>query len=446
MSLRNKFILVLLSIVISIVTLFTYLNLKEDEKTFNIQLENRVDFMKKQILQNAKYTIYYHKREIENDLASMNLSHISSILKQLVQRDEIEGISLVSEDRQMQLFEGRPYHKKTKKETVEVKKDSIVIATPIEISKYWGTLSIVYSLDSLNTEIKKAKRISNDKKIANINNAVGLAVIMFIIFGTFVFFWAKRLMHPILVLTKSAQKMADGSMGEDEELLHLNRNDEVGTLAKTFQKMAHKLENSYKALQELNDSLEEKIKERTKDLEENKEELKVLASIDPMTKLYNRRHFSEVSENIFRHNKKERKSLSLIMLDIDNFKNVNDTYGHAVGDKVIIAIADILREHTRGTDTVCRYGGEEYIILVPDIDMDRCMEIAEAIRVSIENLVIKLEKDKELQVTISIGIAMSDMLVDNNVEIAINKADNALYEAKRGGKNRVMLYSELSMA
>ena len=115
MSLRNKFILVLLSMIVFVVSLLTYLNLKEDEKTFNLQLENRVAFMKKQMLKNAKYTIRYHADEIENDLASMSLSHIAKTLKQLVEREEIEGASQVSDNKEMQLFEGRPDHRSVDK-------------------------------------------------------------------------------------------------------------------------------------------------------------------------------------------------------------------------------------------------------------------------------------------------------------------------------------------
>ena len=195
-------------------------------------------------------------------------------------------------------------------------------------------------------------------------------------------------------------------------------------------------------MQELNDSLEIKVQERTKDLENSKEELKLLASIDPMTKLYNRRYFSDISEEMFKTNKREHKTLSLIMLDIDNFKKINDTYGHHVGDKVIISIADILKEHTRKGDVVCRYRGEEYMILLPETDTQRCLKIAAEIRLAVENMIIKLERNRELNVTISIGISMSDMLVDNNIDIAVNKVDNALYEAKRGGKNSVILYSK----
>jgi diguanylate cyclase (GGDEF)-like protein len=188
--------------------------------------------------------------------------------------------------------------------------------------------------------------------------------------------------------------------------------------------------------------LEEKIKQRTKDLEASKEELKLLASIDPMTKLYNRRYFSEISEDIFNISKRTNNDISLIMFDIDDFKSVNDTYGHHIGDKVIIGIADILLEYTRKSDIVCRFGGEEYIILMPDTALESSVKLAQKIRELVEKMVINYDEDKELYVTISIGVAMVDIEVEKNIEITINKADNALYEAKRSGKNRVVAYKE----
>ena len=188
--------------------------------------------------------------------------------------------------------------------------------------------------------------------------------------------------------------------------------------------------------------LEEKIKQRTKDLEASKEELKLLASIDPMTKLYNRRYFSEISEDIFNVSKRTNNDISLIMFDIDDFKSVNDTYGHHIGDKVIIGVANILLEHTRKSDIICRFGGEEYIVLLSDTDLESSMKIAQNIRELVEKMVIIYDEDKELYVTISIGVSMANMIVDNDIESAINKADNAMYEAKRSGKNKVVAYKE----
>lgn len=442
MTLSNKFILILLSMIVFIVSFLTYLNLEEDEKTFNIQLENRVAFMKMQMLKNAKYTIHYHKNEIENDLASMNLSHITKLLKQLVEREEIEGASLVSDNKEMQLFEGRPYHRNVDEETIEENEDNIIIATPITLSTHWGTFSLVYSLHILNKEIDVARQISIDKKRRNIENAVFWALIIFIIFSILVFFWAKRLMYPILLLTKAAQNIAQGKLEGNEDLLHIHRKDEVGILANTFKEMSSKLEKSYTELKELNESLEERIKTRTQDLEASKEKLKHLASIDSMTKLYNRRYFSEISEEMFDVNQRKYRNVSLILLDIDNFKSINDIYGHHVGDKVIISIANILMENTRKDDIVCRYGGEEYIILLPDTELESSMKIAHNIKDLVEKMVIDLPQEKELRVTISIGVSMANMIIDKDIDTAISKADNAMYEAKRSGKNKVCSYAE----
>ena len=107
-----------------------------------------------------------------------------------------------------------------------------------------------------------------------------------------------------------------------------------------------------------------------------------------------------------------------------------------------MGVADILLEHTRKSDIVCRFGGEEYLILLPDTVLESSMQLAHTVRELIENMVITYDQDKKLQVTISIGVSMVDIAVDNDIEIAINKADNALYEAKRSGKNKVCSYAE----
>lgn len=188
--------------------------------------------------------------------------------------------------------------------------------------------------------------------------------------------------------------------------------------------------------------LEEKIKQRTKDLEASQDELRHLASVDPMTKLYNRRYFSEVSAKVFDMAKREEFKIIIAMLDIDNFKNVNDTYGHPVGDKVIMAIGDIVREHTRKSDIACRFGGEEFIILFPYTKFNDAVLLVEDIRKSVEDTVIALESDQVLCVTASAGVSSVDISIDKDIEVAVNKADNALYEAKRSGKNKVVSYKE----
>jgi len=170
-------------------------------------------------------------------------------------------------------------------------------------------------------------------------------------------------------------------------------------------------------------------------LQDLQEELKLLASTDPMTQLYNRRYFTEMSESLLDLAKRNKTESAIIMLDIDKFKNVNDTYGHKVGDDVIISLSKTLQKLTRKSDIVSRWGGEEFVILLPNTNIDGALTIAQKIRVTVENLV--LEKNRELKFTVSLGVSMVDTQNDLNIEASIGRADEALYEAKESGRNRV---------
>jgi len=167
------------------------------------------------------------------------------------------------------------------------------------------------------------------------------------------------------------------------------------------------------------------------------DKLKFLSSTDPMTKLYNRRYFTKISQHIFGLAVRESQDISVIMLDIDKFKRVNDTYGHKVGDDVIIALANIMINFQRSSDVVCRYGGEEFVILLPNTAVEKARVVAEKLRKIVEVTSVKLGQGKELKFTISLGVSQVDIKNDINIEKALNQADIALYEAKKSGRNRV---------
>ncbi len=179
-----------------------------------------------------------------------------------------------------------------------------------------------------------------------------------------------------------------------------------------------------------------KMQEVIANLEASQIELKRLSSIDPLTKLYNRRFFTKTSEHFFNLAMRNKSSLSIIMLDIDNFKLINDTYGHQVGDEVLVYLASMLVA-SRKSDIVCRFGGEEFIILLPDTDIDGTLLIAEKLRQNIGSNLIKLEDNRELKFTASFGIAEIDHSLDKNIEKIIYRADKAMYEAKETDKNKV---------
>ena len=179
-----------------------------------------------------------------------------------------------------------------------------------------------------------------------------------------------------------------------------------------------------------------RVKVLMKRLAKSNYELEFQALTDPMTKLYNRRYLTEMSQQLLELAQRNGSQLSVLMLDIDKFKNVNDTYGHKVGDDVIIILAETLQEFTRKSDVVCRLGGEEFVVLLPDTPLNGALKLAETLRHQVEALKVALEDDKILRFTISIGVTQVNQN-EKDLEISIARADGALYEAKEGGRNKV---------
>jgi len=430
MSIKYKFILAILSVVFFIVGLFTYNSIKEQKKILNIQLEKRVKLMKDNLTQDATYTIAYYKNEIENDLASMNLSHIQTLFTQLVKRENIDGVSLNNNLQIVQIFEGIASKKDVDKLSFEETQAHIIVSSPISLSSKWGNLSIVYSLKELHNEIANAQKDIKKFIGKRIRDAFFSAILFSILFGVLSYILAVKITAPILLLTARADQIANGKLQESEDILHIDSNDEVGLLAKSFMKMSQKLQKSYTELITLNETLEKKVEERTY-------ELKQLAVTDPLTQLYNRRYFTSVSNDILFIEKRKKENLSLIMIDIDKFKNINDTYGHKIGDDVLVEFAHLLKSTQRKSDITCRFGGEEFIILLPTTDIELATEVAQKLRKETEQISITLDSNKNVQFTISLGVSSVDLDNELNIESALQRADNALYEAKNGGRNCV---------
>lgn len=175
---------------------------------------------------------------------------------------------------------------------------------------------------------------------------------------------------------------------------------------------------------------------KNKLLEESKE-LKEAACTDFLTGLLNRRHIDQVLKNLF--NDRNQDTSSLLLMDLDYFKKINDTYGHDQGDIVLKGIAKILKNSIRNSDTVARYGGEEFIAILPSASKKAAFSIAERIRINIEQKIFNLN-GQEVHITISIGSAT--LIREENkyqmLEEWIQAADKALYKAKNNGRNLVV--------
>ena len=152
-----------------------------------------------------------------------------------------------------------------------------------------------------------------------------------------------------------------------------------------------------------------------------KNKLKEQASRDYLTNLYNRRYFNEIAQEIIKVAKRENQDYSVIMLDIDKFKNINDRYGHSIGDNVIKLLASLLSKHTRESDIVSRFGGEEFAILLPFTDKNGAHKIAEELRVIIEQQEVKIKGVDSIQFTISLGVCSTSGKQDVEIKYLLDK-------------------------
>jgi len=171
-------------------------------------------------------------------------------------------------------------------------------------------------------------------------------------------------------------------------------------------------------------------------IEKSERELHELATRDGLTGLYNHRYFYTLFEDEIPRAHRYQKPVSLLLIDIDHFKAVNDTYGHRAGDTVLRGLSDCILGRMRSTDRVCRYGGEEITVILPEADVANATESAEGLRVLVEQTPFHIDDGQQISITISIGLATYPNHGED-ASLLVSMADAALYEAKKAGRNRV---------
>ncbi len=172
-------------------------------------------------------------------------------------------------------------------------------------------------------------------------------------------------------------------------------------------------------------------------LREEKLLLEKMVITDDLTRLYNRKYFVRRLGEEFKRAKRYNGSLSCMMIDLDNFKRINDTYGHQAGDKVLKDIAEVLKDGVRETDMIARYGGEEFSVILPNSVREDALRLAERLRSAVRNFRFACIKEGEM-ITVSIGVTTYPHPDITDVDGLIRKADSALYKAKEGGKDSVV--------
>jgi diguanylate cyclase (GGDEF)-like protein/PAS domain S-box-containing protein len=239
------------------------------------------------------------------------------------------------------------------------------------------------------------------------------------------------------------------SMGVDRELKAKRKNGaeipveinlswsatEKGTLAIAHMRDVTQRKIAEAALRNANQQLESQLRE----IENLQTSLLDQAVRDPLTQLHNRRFLNEAIEQEFHHAQRASETLSVILLDIDHFKIINDTFGHLAGDTCLVMLANLIRQYIRKSDISCRYGGEEFLLLLPATNAEGATQYAERLRDLVAHQVLTVDGE-QIQFTVSLGIASFPEDGASYTEI-INKADDAMYMSKKAGRNRVTVWS-----
>lgn len=257
----------------------------------------------------------------------------------------------------------------------------------------------------------------------------------------------KSLQANLRHLTWQTQMIASGDFSQ--------RVDFMGEFSDAFNAMVIQLDESQQqinekeaALTRINGELRQEIELRKtteESLRRSEELYRQLAITDPLTGIFNRRHFYQLANSELQRTCRYCRPLAVIMIDVDYFKRVNDSYGHAIGDQVLQALAGLVREALRAIDIFARYGGEEFIVLLPETDLRAVRPIAERLCRKIAETPLPIEPN-QINITISVGASAFDPSAKSfpssktaTLDQLIDLADKALYEAKKAGRNRVCI-------
>lgn len=279
--------------------------------------------------------------------------------------------------------------------------------------------------------------LSLEKKIADLAlESVYLGLITGLVSALLGFWFARQITIPLSELAHGAGEMSKGNLGVR---VRSNSNDEIGQLARVFNQMAASIQERENELRELAAGLERTVDERTATLREQTVMLEQMAITDPLTKIYNRRHFFSLAEKEMERAARQQYPLTVILIDTDHFKRINDTYGHPFGDQILINVTQIIQANIRSMDIFARYGGEEFVLLMPDTSERSALRTAERLRKIVGNNPHKHD-GKEVRLSISLGVACWDGDAESDITALVARADQALYESKRRGRNMTTLW------
>ena len=289
-------------------------------------------------------------------------------------------------------------------------------------------LSLVMPLSDIYSMSYQIKKQLMSDLLWHVDSTAIVSIIILLIVSILAIFFA-------LKETKQIRLINDGILNIKKrnftDQIKIISSDDLGDLAQTFNEMTTEIQKTYQDLEDHAIGLEEKVNERTQEIENKNRQLKELVVRDHLTGLFNRTKLDEVLDYEYKRSKRHNTVFGVIMVDIDFFKKVNDTHGHQAGDTVLCEFATLLEENSRETDTVGRWGGEEFLIIVENIDKEAILKLAEKLRICVDEYKFSIVKHK----TASFGVSIYQ--TEDEINKIVARADIALYKAKHNGRNRV---------
>jgi diguanylate cyclase (GGDEF)-like protein len=304
-----------------------------------------------------------------------------------------------------------------------------LVGSALRFDRFDWTLAVEQNYD-----IAFAPAVGAMGKVLALNLGIVVA------FGLLAFAIARSIVRPIRALSDSAGLIAKGET--DIEIAEVSGHDEIAVLSRALREMVDRLRRNQVELQRKQEQIERANGELTRandDLQRSNEILEQLSFTDGLTHLHNHRYFQDRLRLEAKRADRSREPLALLLVDIDNFKWLNDRHGHAAGDEVLRRVATILNQTARETDLVARYGGEEFALLAPRTDTKGATALAERVRQGVADLSLHgLDPGAAdgIQVTTSVGVSVYRA----DIKRFFDEADRALYQAKREGKDCVVLF------
>jgi diguanylate cyclase (GGDEF)-like protein len=298
------------------------------------------------------------------------------------------------------------------------------VSVPVQTGVRWGTL--VGVIDEAALERALSARRERLLYSAVAVSSLGLLVLLLLL--------SLEVLTPIAGIVRMAERLARGDLKARAPVAGAI---ELQTLATTLNDAARKLAGTQ-------EELEEKVASRTEELRAANERLEKLSLTDPLTGLFNRRYLDQLLALEVTRQRRHKRPFSLLMIDVDHFKNYNDQHGHPRGDDVLRTIAQLLSSSLRGSDIVARVGGEEFVAVLLDVELPVAVTAAEKVRAAIEQHDFPRGSDQPLgRVTVSLGLASWPKHGETADEV-LEAADRALYASKAAGRNRVTSAPEVT--